>query len=80
MRSAFPLGLAAVTFALAVPLQPGDPDAYWHLASARWMVEHGQILRSDVFTSTVAGTPYNVGEWLGELVMYGAFALDGRAP
>ena len=43
------------------------------------MVEHGQILRSDVFTSTVAGTPYNVGEWLGELVMYGAFALDGWA-
>ncbi len=65
-----PLYVAAASFALAVAMPSGDPDAYWHLASGRWMVEHGAVLRSDVFSSTVAGQAYSVGEWLGEIVLY----------
>ena len=72
-----PLYLAAAAFAIAVSLPGGDPDTYWHLASAKWMVEHGALLRSDVFSSTVPGQPYSVGEWLGQLALYGAYALAG---
>src|SRR5256714_8275567 len=43
------------------------------------MVEHGQLLRADVFSSTVNGVPYSVGEWLGELVIYGAYLVGGWA-
>jgi hypothetical protein len=71
--------MGAAAFAIAVSLPGGDPDTYWHLASARWMVEHGAILRTDVFSSTVAGQPYSVGEWLGQLALYGAYALSGWA-
>src|SRR5258705_11827677 len=74
-----PLYVAAAAFAIAVSLPGGDPDTYWHLASAKWMVEHGQLLRADVFSSTVNGAPYSVGEWLGELAIYGAYVVGGWA-
>ncbi len=72
-----PVYLAAAAFAIAVSLPGGDPDTYWHLASAKWMVEHGQLLRMDVFSSTVTGQPYSVGEWLGQLVLYLAYLAGG---
>ena len=74
-----PFFVAAAAFAIAVSLPGGDPDTYWHLASGKWMVEHGQLLRSDVFSSTQSGAPYSVGEWLGELAIYGAYVLGGWA-
>jgi len=72
-----PVYLAAAAFAIAVSLPGGDPDTYWHLASAKWMVEHGQLLRMDVFSSTVTGQPYSVGEWLGQLALYLAYLAGG---
>ncbi|MBI2015261.1 MAG: hypothetical protein HYS77_06960 [Candidatus Rokubacteria bacterium] len=75
--SAFPLAVAAATFTLAVGLPAGDPDMWWHLASGRWMVEHGVGMRVDVFSSTATGEPYALGQWLGEVVLYEAYALAG---
>src|SRR2546425_293471 len=72
-----PLFLAATSFAIAVSLPSGDPDTYWHLASAKWMIDHGQLLKMDVFSSTVTGEAYSVGEWLGQLVLYAAYLAGG---
>ena len=72
-RNAFPIGLAAAAFTLAVGYPAGDSDTYWHLASGQWMLDHREILRADVFSSTVSGQPYSVGEWLGEIVLTLAF-------
>src|SRR5258708_32398424 len=66
-RNAFPIGLAAAGFTLAVGFPTGDPDTYWHLASGQWMLDHREILRTDIFSSTVSGQPYSVGEWLREI-------------
>src|SRR5256714_11559515 len=74
-----PLYLAAAAFAIAVSLPGGDPDTYWHLASAKWMVDHGQLLRMDVFSSTVTGAPYSVGEWLRPIALYAAYLAGGWA-
>ncbi len=89
-RSLAPLFVALAAFALALATPPSDPDMYWHLASGKWMLDHGQLLRADVFSSTVNGQPYSVGEWLGEIVLYVAYlacaffltraALRGGAP
>ena len=76
-RNAFPIGVAAAAFALAVGLPASDPDTYWHLASGQWMIDHRAILRTDVFSSTVAGAPYSVGEWLGQVVLAQVFAIAG---
>ncbi|HEY6957882.1 MAG TPA: hypothetical protein VI814_03575 [Candidatus Limnocylindria bacterium] len=74
-----PVLVALAAFAVAIARAPSDPDMFWHLASGKWMVEHGAILRNDVFSSTVTGQPYSVGEWLGEIVLYEAYALAGWA-
>ena len=76
-RSAAPLFVALAAFALALATPPGDPDTYWHLASGKWMLDHGALLRSDVFSSSVSGQPYSVGEWLGEIVLYVAYLAGG---
>ena len=78
-RNAFPLSMAAVAFTLAVGLPASDPDTYWHLASGAWMLDHGAILRTDIFSSTVAGQPYSLGEWLGEVALAVIFRLGGWA-
>jgi hypothetical protein len=72
-RRLAPLFVALAAFALAVATPPGDPDTYWHLASGKWMLEHGELLRADVFSSTINGQPYSVGEWLGQIVLYLAY-------
>lgn len=69
IRNSAPLGIAAATYALAVGLPAGDPDTYWHIASGSWMLEHRALLREDIFTSTIRGQPYSVGEWLGQVVI-----------
>jgi hypothetical protein len=71
---ALPLAVAAATFTVAVGLPAGDPDMWWHLASGRWMVEHREEIRVDVFSSTATGEPYALGEPLGEIVLYLAYA------
>ena len=76
-RSLAPLFVALAAFALALATPPADPDTYWHLASGKWMLEHGALLRADVFSSTVHGQPYSVGEWLGQIVMYAAYLGGG---
>jgi hypothetical protein len=78
-RNAFPIGLAAAGFTLAVGYPTGDPDTYWHLASGQWMLDHREILRADIFSSTVRGQPYSVGEWLGEIVLTLVFNVGSWA-
>lgn len=77
VANALPLAVAAAAFTLAVGLPAGDPDMWWHLASGRWMVEHGEGLRVDVFSSTATGEPYALGEWLGQVILYEAYAAAG---
>jgi len=75
VRNSAPLGMAAAAYALAVQAPPGDPDTYWHIASGRWMLDHGALLREDIFSWTIRGQPYSVGEWLGQVVLAGAFQV-----
>ena len=76
-RSLAPLYVALAAFALALATPPSDPDMYWHLASGKWMLDHGALLHTDVFSSTVNGQPYSIGEWLGEIVLYVAYLAGG---
>jgi hypothetical protein len=56
----------------------GDPDVYWHLATARETLAHG-IVRSDLFSWTIRGAPVSTDQWLGQLLLYGAYLVDGWA-
>jgi hypothetical protein len=69
--------VASAVFAIAVRLPSSDADTYWHLAAGRWMLEHAQFLRQDIFSSTVAGMDLGIGQWLGQIALAGAFAAAG---
>ena len=43
------------------------------------MLDHREILRTDLFSSTVNGQPYSVGQWLGEIVLTLVFNAGGWA-
>ena len=66
--------IAAVSFA---PPILGDADTFWHLAAGRWIIDHGQVPRTDPFSFTFAGRPWVAHEWLSEVIMAGAFRLCG---
>ena len=50
----------------------GDPCMHWRVGE--WMLQHKQILRSDVFSHTRFGRPFISKEWLSEII----FAEAGR--
>jgi hypothetical protein len=54
-----------------------DPDIWWHLRSAEWMVTNHAVLRTDPFSSFGAGRPSAAYSWLYELVVYGLFQRLG---
>ncbi len=51
-----------------------DGDACMHWRVGEWMLQHHQILRSDVFSHTRFGQPIVSKEWLSEII----FAAAGR--
>src|SRR2546423_215060 len=77
--SAYPLAVASAVFIIAVGLPSTDSDTYWQLAMGRWMLDHHAFLRQDIFSSTVAGAHFGIGEWLGQIAFAGSFAAAGWA-
>jgi hypothetical protein len=68
------LGFAAAGFA---PQLFHDGDSWWHLTAGAWMLDHHAVLRSDVFSFTVPGQPWDAQEWLSEIVMVLSFRAAG---
>jgi len=68
-------GLAAFAVAAFAPGLMNDGDTYWHIRAGQWMIAHRAILRTDIFSYTLAGAPWHTQEWLAEIAM----ALSWRA-
>ena len=45
-------------------------DVWWHLAAGRWIWEHGQVPKVDVFSHTAAGQPWIDVHWLFQVLAY----------
>jgi hypothetical protein len=81
-RSRLWLAMPAVLVMLAVWTNADYPLDYWlHVASGRWMVEHGELLTVDEFSHTIDGQPVLNQPWLAQLAMYqlhrwGGYALN----
>jgi hypothetical protein len=71
--NAYPLAVASAVFIFAVGLPSTDSDTYWQLATGRWMLDHHELLHQDIFSSTVNGTRFGIGEWLGQVAFAAAF-------
>ncbi len=70
------LAFALVLFA---PQVLGDGDTYWHIAAGQWMLDHHQVIRTDSFSFTFTGRPWDTHEWLAEVVMALAYRAAGLA-
>jgi hypothetical protein len=77
--NAYPLAVASAVFIVAVGLPSTDSDTYWQLATGRWILDHREFLRQDIFSSTVAGAHFGIGEWLGQIAFAASFSAAGWA-
>jgi hypothetical protein len=71
--------ILAFAVALFAPQVLGDGDTYWHVAAGQWMLDHHQVIRTDSFSFTFAGKPWDTHEWLSEVVMALAYRAAGWA-
>ena len=52
-------------------------DLYWAMATGRYIVTHGEIPRTDVFSYTYAGAPWANQEWVTQILFYELFQHGG---
>lgn len=67
------LAIALVSLA-AIPSV--DSDLFWHLATGRWIGQHGLPTR-DIFAFTAAGHAWVVHEWLADVGALGLYTVGG---
>jgi hypothetical protein len=54
-----------------------DPDIWWHLRNAQYLVSNLRFPNFDSYSFTAAGSPWVNHEWLSELFYYAAFRAVG---
>lgn len=71
-RSVLTPGVCLLLFAaVAGTVRLKAYDLFWHLASGRWILEHGALPRTDPFRFTSNGVPWVDHEWLFQVVIAG---------
>lgn len=72
------LALVGMQFVFTM-IQPdlNDPDVWWHMRNAQYLVQHHQLPRQDMYSFTAAGQPWINTEWLSELPFYFAYRFFG---
>lgn len=76
----FHLVLACLLLTLVFILGHGkvaDPDLWWHLNNAEYLIHHHSLPRYDVYSFTVSGHPWINHEWLADLPYYFAWKALG---
>ncbi|WP_407193370.1 hypothetical protein [Bradyrhizobium sp. STM 3566] len=72
------VGLSLYTVLLALgPRLLGDPDSYSHIELGRWIIAHGTLPTSDLFSFSKHGAPWITFEWLSEVIYAAVYALAG---
>src|ERR1700687_1770677 len=54
-----------------------DPDIWWHMRNAQFLLQHHQYPSADTYSFTVAGHPWINHEWLSEIPFYLAYKTFG---
>jgi hypothetical protein len=54
-----------------------DPDTYMHLTIGRWILDHGAIPRTDMYSHSLFDHPWVAHEWLSEYILAALYALGG---
>ena len=70
--------LAATVFGFVVHNVGGDPDIWWHLRNAEYLLTNHRFVRADMYSYTVSGHPWVNSEWLSEVPYYLAWRAFGQ--
>ncbi|HUP64932.1 MAG TPA: hypothetical protein VM557_06610 [Thermoanaerobaculia bacterium] len=78
LRSLFPL--LSFPLLLLVSLSPiRSYDAFWHLATGRWILEHRALPSTDPFALASDPIPWHNGQWLFQILLEALFRAGGEA-
>lgn len=72
------VGCAMVAILPLIVRRVGDADYWWHIVTARWIVDHHALPSHDLFTYTVPDHAWTDHEYLSELLMYGLGRVGGQ--
>src|SRR5213594_1265337 len=56
-----------------------DPDIWWHLRNAEYLLQTHHLPNQDMYSFTVAGKAWMNHEWLAEIPFYLAWRANGLA-
>jgi hypothetical protein len=80
MRGLLPLwvgvGVYAV-FVLAGNHLLIDPDTMWQITVGQWIVDHGMVPQTDVYSFTMRGQPWISTQWLAQVAYAASYSIAG---
>ena len=79
-QALLPWLVGAAVYGLLLTLGPrllNDPDSYSHIAVGSWILAHGSLPTSDLFSFSMHGAPWIAFEWLSEVIYAAVYALSG---
>lgn len=67
---------ALIGFGFLLAFRPNwDIDIFWHIATGQWIVTHGRLPNTDIFTYTDPERPWSSFQWLYQVLSY---EMDSR--
>jgi hypothetical protein len=80
MRGLLPLWVGAGVYAVFILAGNHlliDPDTMWQITVGQWIVDHGAVPTTDVYSFTMRGQPWISTQWLAQVAYAEGFALAG---
>lgn len=82
LRGLLPVWVGAVVYVvmlLAGNRLLADPDTLWQITVGQWIVDHGTVPTTDIYSFTLRGQPWISTQWLAQVMYARAFAVAGWA-
>ena len=80
MRGLLPLWVGAGVYAVFILAGNHlliDPDTMWQITIGQWIVDHGAVPTTDVYSFTMRGQPWISTQWLAQVAYAEVFAFAG---
>jgi hypothetical protein len=54
-----------------------DPDTMWQITVGQWMLDHGAVPQTDIYSFTMRGQPWISTQWLAQVLYAKTYAIAG---
>jgi hypothetical protein len=54
-----------------------DPDTMWQITVGQWIIDHGAVPQTDVYSFTMRGQPWISTQWLAQVIYAKTFSIAG---